>query len=107
MFCLLAEGAVDVAVGQNDERAWELAAPVLLVTEAGGCVTNLAGRPWTEGRVAVASNRNRLLHAAVLAAIPGAGGAKPAGTRLGPRQLSPAPSPNPDTGDGSRAAVLP
>ncbi len=30
MFCLLAEGAVDVAIGQNDGRAWELAAPVLL-----------------------------------------------------------------------------
>jgi len=77
MFCLLAEGAVDVAVGQNDERAWELAAPVLLVAEAGGCVTDLAGRPWTEGRVTVASNRNRLLHAAVLAAIPGPAGRDP------------------------------
>lgn len=63
---------MDVAVGQNDERAWELAAPVLLVTEAGGCVTDLAGRPWTEGQDAVASNR--LLHAAVLAAIPGPAG---------------------------------
>jgi len=51
MFCLLAEGAVDVAVGQNDERAWELAAPVLLsVTEAGGCVTDLAGRPGPRSR---------------------------------------------------------
>ena len=37
------------------------------------------------------------------AAIPGPAGRDPPR----PRQLSPAPSPNPDTRDGSRAAVLP
>jgi len=68
MFCLLAKGVVDVAVGHDGERICELAAPMLLVTEAGGMLTDPAGRPWTEGQLAIASNG--LLHAAVLAAIP-------------------------------------
>jgi histidinol-phosphatase len=75
MFCLLAEGAVDVAVGDDGDRAWKLAALALLVTEAGGMLTDPAGRPWAEGQIAVASNR--LLHSAVLAAIPVPAGRNP------------------------------
>jgi histidinol-phosphatase len=56
MWCLLADGAVDVVVGQAGDRVWDLAAPILLVTEAGGCVTDLAGQPWAEGQAALASN---------------------------------------------------
>jgi len=79
MFCLLAEGVVDVAVGHDGDRTYELAAPTLLVTEADGMLTDQAGRPWAEGQIAVASNR--LLHAAVLAATPGSGGRDPPPSR--------------------------
>jgi histidinol-phosphatase len=75
MWCLLAEGVVDMAVGHDSDRACELAAPMLLVTEAGGMLTDPAGQPWTEGQLAIASNR--LLHPAVLAASPEPGGRDP------------------------------
>ena len=75
MWCLLAEGVVDVAVGHDSDRNCELAAPMLLVTEAGGMLTDPAGQPWTEGQLAIGSNL--LLHPAVLAAIPGTGGRDP------------------------------
>jgi histidinol-phosphatase len=75
MWCLLAEGVVDVVVGHDSDRTCDLAAPILLVTEAGGMLTDPAGQPWTEGQLAVGSNR--LLHLAVLAAIPGTGGRDP------------------------------
>jgi len=80
-WCLLAEGAVDVAVGHDGERACDLAAPVLLVAEAGGCLTDAAGQPWAEGQLAIASNR--LLHAAALAAIPGPDPPRPGRDRGG------------------------
>jgi len=67
MWCLLADGAVDVVVGQPGDRVWDLAAPILLVQEAGGQVTDLTGRPWVEGQLAVASNG--LLHPVVVDAI--------------------------------------
>jgi len=67
MWCLLADGAVDVVVGQAGDRVWDLAAPILLVTEAGGCVTDLAGQPWAEGQAALASNGG--LQTLVLGAI--------------------------------------
>ncbi|HEV8649560.1 MAG TPA: inositol monophosphatase family protein [Actinomycetes bacterium] len=67
MWCLLADGAVDVVVGQDADRLWDLAAPILLIEEAGGCVTDPAGQPWAEGQLAVASNGR--LHPAVLDAI--------------------------------------
>jgi histidinol-phosphatase len=104
MFCLLAEGALWTWRSGRTTSGHGAGRAVLLVTEAGGCVTDLAGRPWTEGQVAVASNR--VLHAAVLASIPGPAGRDPHDP-AGTRQLSPAPFPNPDTRDGSRAAVLP
>jgi len=67
MWYLLADGAVDVVVGQPGDRVWDLAAPILLVQEAGGQVTDLTGRPWVEGQLAVASNG--LLHPVVVDAI--------------------------------------
>ncbi len=68
MFCLVAEGAMDIAVGQDGDQLWDLAAPKLLVEEAGGRFTDLAGRPRADGGVGLASNG--LLHQAVLDAIP-------------------------------------
>jgi len=50
MFCLLADGVVDVGIGHDGDRLWDLAAPRLVVQEAGGCLTDPAGRPWAEGR---------------------------------------------------------
>jgi len=56
MWCLLADGAVDLVIGDHGDRVWDLAAPILLVAEAGGQVTDPAGRPWAEGRLAIGSN---------------------------------------------------
>ncbi len=67
MWCLLAEVAVDVAIGEHGDRVWDLVAPILLVQEAGGQVTNPAGQPWTERQLAIASNG--LLHPMVLGTI--------------------------------------
>jgi fructose-1,6-bisphosphatase/inositol monophosphatase family enzyme len=53
----------------------DLAAPMLLVTEAGVMLTDPAGQPWNEGQLAVAGNR--LLHPAVLVAMPEPGGRDP------------------------------
>ncbi|HYT25598.1 MAG TPA: inositol monophosphatase family protein, partial [Actinomycetota bacterium] len=64
-WCLLADGAVDVVVGQDTDRRWDLAAPILLVEEAGGRVTGPAGQPWTGSRQP-AIGSNRLLHPAVV-----------------------------------------
>ncbi len=63
---LVAEGAVDVAVDAVGVKLWDLAAPMLVVEEAGGRFTDLDGRPRPDGGSAVASNG--LLHAAALAA---------------------------------------
>lgn len=65
-YCLLAEGAVDVAA-EPEVKLWDLGALDVLVREAGGMFTNLHGRPGPHGGSAVASNG--LLHPAVLAAL--------------------------------------
>ncbi|QPK79728.1 histidinol-phosphatase [Corynebacterium lizhenjunii] len=62
-YCLLAEGAVDVAV-EPEVSLWDLAAPCLLVQEAGGTFTNRAGEPGPHGGSAIATNG--ALHASVL-----------------------------------------
>jgi histidinol-phosphatase len=62
-YCLVAEGAVDVAA-EPEVELWDLAPLDVLVREAGGTFTNLAGDPGPHGESAVASNA--LLHAAVL-----------------------------------------
>jgi histidinol-phosphatase len=62
-YCLLAEGAVDIAA-EPDVSLWDLAALDIVVREAGGAFTDLAGTPGPHGGSAVATNG--LLHQAVL-----------------------------------------
>lgn len=54
-YCLVAEGAVDVAA-EPEVSLWDLAAPSLIVTEAGGTFTNVEGENGPHGGSAVASN---------------------------------------------------
>lgn len=70
-YCLLAEGAVDVAA-EPEVSLWDLAALDILVREAGGAFTNLEGAPGPHGGSVVASNG--LLHDAVLARLSGHSG---------------------------------
>ena len=63
---LVAEGAVDVAV-EPVVALWDLAPLQVIVEEAGGRFTDLAGRPTPEGGSAVSTNG--LLHDEVLAAL--------------------------------------
>ena len=65
-YCLLAEGAVDIAT-EPEVKLWDLAALDILVREAGGEFTSVDGRPGPHGGSAVATNH--LLHSAVLAAL--------------------------------------
>ncbi|MGX9673502.1 histidinol-phosphatase [Mycobacterium sp. HM-7] len=65
-YCLLAEGAVDIAV-EPEVKLWDLAALDVVVREAGGTFTNLAGASGPHGGSAVATNG--LLHEKVLAAL--------------------------------------
>ena len=67
------EGAY-IAIGRLDGywmgyfKAWDVAVTTLLVTEAGGLVTDLQGKPWTlQSRTALFSNGT--LHAALLDAL--------------------------------------
>lgn len=62
-YCLVAEGAVDIAA-EPEVKLWDLAPLDVLVREAGGTFTNLAGVDGPHGGSAVASNG--LLHSAVL-----------------------------------------
>lgn len=62
-YCLLAEGAVDIAA-EPEVSLWDLAALDILVREAGGTFTDLAGEPGPHGGSAVATNG--LLHERVL-----------------------------------------
>jgi len=65
-YMLLAEGAVDVCV-EAVANLWDLAAPKLIVEEAGGRLTDLEGAPRADGGNAIASNG--LLHDEVVAAL--------------------------------------
>ena len=67
-YCLLAEGAVDIAA-EPEVKLWDLAPLDILIREAGGSFTSLSGTPGPHGGDAVASNG--LLHPAVLAALSG------------------------------------
>jgi histidinol-phosphatase len=62
-YCLVAEGAVDVAV-EPEVKLWDLAALDVLVREAGGKFTDLSGTAGPHGGSAVATNS--LLHGDVL-----------------------------------------
>ncbi|MGE0220679.1 histidinol-phosphatase [Mycolicibacterium sp.] len=68
-YCLVAEGAVDVAV-EPEVNPWDLAPLDVVVREAGGRFTNLAGEPGPFGGSALATNG--LLHDAVLGRLRGA-----------------------------------
>ncbi|MET7769582.1 histidinol-phosphatase [Nocardia sp. NPDC005366] len=54
-YCLLAEGAVDIAA-EPEVSLWDLAALDILVREAGGAFTSLDGTPGPHGGDAVATN---------------------------------------------------
>lgn len=62
-YCLVAEGAVDVAA-EPEVSLWDLAPLAVLVSEAGGRFTSLAGEDGPHGGDAIATNG--LLHDAVL-----------------------------------------
>ncbi|MGB3356764.1 MAG: histidinol-phosphatase [Mycobacterium sp.] len=63
-YCLVAEGAVDIAV-EPEVKVWDLAPLDILVREAGGRFTDMAAQPGPHGGSAVATNG--LLHDAVIA----------------------------------------
>lgn len=65
-YCLIAEGAVDIAA-EPEVSVWDLAALDVLVREAGGQFTSLNGTAGPHGGSAVATNG--LLHEKVLARI--------------------------------------
>lgn len=54
-YCLVAEGAIDIAA-EPEVSLWDLAALDVLVREAGGSFTNLAGKRGPHGGSAVATN---------------------------------------------------
>lgn len=68
-YCLVAEGAVDIAA-EPEVSLWDLAALSVLVTEAGGSFTSLDGTQGPHGADAVATNG--ALHDVVLREIRGA-----------------------------------
>jgi histidinol-phosphatase len=63
---LVAEGAADLAA-EPEVELWDLAAPQVIVEEAGGRFTDLGGTPTPAGGSVVSSNG--LLHDQVLAAL--------------------------------------
>jgi histidinol-phosphatase len=65
-YCLLAEGAVDIAT-EPEVSLWDLAALDILVREAGGRFTSLGGGAGPHGGDAIATNG--LLHDEVLARL--------------------------------------
>ncbi len=68
-YTLLAEGAAEGMV-EVDLSSWDLAAPVIVVEEAGGRITDFEGRRRLDSGSAVASNG--LLHDELLARLRGA-----------------------------------
>jgi histidinol-phosphate phosphatase HisN, inositol monophosphatase family len=70
MYCLLAEGAVDIAVDAL-ANPWDLAALVPIVTEAGGRLSDLAGVDGFTGGNGLATNG--ALHDAVVRTLPPSG----------------------------------
>ena len=76
-YCLLAEGAVDIAC-EPEVSVWDLAALDVIVREAGGRFTDLSGAPGPGGGSALATNG--VLHDAALRRLrtPAAEGSAPA-----------------------------
>jgi len=69
-YALLAEGAAE-AVVEVDLSAWDMAAPLVLVEEAGGRVTDFGGRRLIDSGTLLATNG--LLHDAILARLVASG----------------------------------
>ena len=67
-YCLVAEGAVDIAT-EPEVKLWDLAALDILVREAGGMFTGVDGHPGPHGGSAVATNG--LLQAPVVRCLTG------------------------------------
>jgi histidinol-phosphatase len=65
-YMLLAEGALD-AMAEPELSLWDMAALIPIVTEAGGRITDLDGRPTGDKSSVVGTNG--LLHESVLAAL--------------------------------------
>ncbi|OBH00316.1 MULTISPECIES: histidinol-phosphatase [unclassified Mycobacterium] len=65
-YCLVAEGAVDIAA-EPEVSVWDLAPLDVLVREAGGAFTDLDGTPGPHGGSAVATNGH--LHEQVLSLL--------------------------------------
>ena len=65
-YMLVAEGAIDIAA-EPDVSLWDLAAPALIVEEAGGRFTDLSGRAGPDGGSGIATNGR--LHDDVLALL--------------------------------------
>jgi histidinol-phosphatase len=66
MYVLVAEGAIEVGLDARVEL-WDLAAPMVIVEEAGGTFTDLSGARRPDGGDAIATNG--LVHEAALAII--------------------------------------
>jgi histidinol-phosphatase len=67
-YMLLAEGAVEIAL-DPEVSLWDLAAPLVVVLEAGGRFTDMAGAVTADGGSGVATNG--LLHDAVIGLVGG------------------------------------
>jgi histidinol-phosphatase len=67
---LVAEGAVDISA-ETDVNLWDLAALQIIIEEAGGAFTDLAGTPRPDGGSAVCTNG--LLHSEVLSQLAASG----------------------------------
>lgn len=65
-YMLLAEGALD-AMAEPELSLWDMAALIPIITEAGGKITDLDGRPTGDKSSVVGTNG--LLHESVLAAL--------------------------------------
>ncbi len=61
----LAAGYLDVSIGTRN-TVWDYAPTALLVSEAGGRVTNLSGNPWTYDSDGLVATNNDALHTEVL-----------------------------------------
>jgi len=66
----LAAGYIDVSIGTRN-TAWDYAPTVLLVSEAGGRVTNLTGGRWTYDSDGLVATNNNTLQGEVLDLIAG------------------------------------
>ncbi|MEV4349570.1 histidinol-phosphatase [Actinoplanes sp. NPDC049596] len=65
-YMLLAEGALDIMV-EPELSLWDMAALIPIITEAGGTITDLAGRPPADKSSVIATNGP--LHETVLTAL--------------------------------------